>query len=63
MEQQLFPDDETIISKEVLRKRVFASLIDYVTLLLFTLVFPVVIGERISAGYKVEGILAVIATS
>jgi hypothetical protein len=43
MEQQLFPDDETIISKEVLRKRVFASLIDYVTLLLFTLVFPVVI--------------------
>ncbi|NCT73671.1 MAG: RDD family protein [Chitinophagaceae bacterium] len=60
MEQQLFPDDETIISKEVLRKRVFASLIDYVTLLLFTLVLPVVIGERTSAGYKVEGILALL---
>lgn len=60
MEQQLFPDDDITLSKEVLRKRAFASLIDYVTLLLFTLFLPVVIGEKTSTGYKVEGILALL---
>lgn len=60
MEQQLFPDDEIMLSKKVLRKRAFASLIDYVTLLLFTLFLPVAIGEKTSTGYKVEGILALL---
>lgn len=60
MEQRLFSDDETIISKEVLRKRAFASLIDYLTLLLFTFFLPFVIGHKTSTGYEIEGILALL---
>lgn len=60
MEQQLFPDDEITLSKEVLRKRAFASLIDYLIFLLFTLFLPVVIGEKTNTGYKVEGVLALL---
>ncbi len=60
MDQQLFPDNETKISKDVLKKRVFASVIDYLTLLLFILFLPVAIGEKTGTEYKVDGILALL---
>jgi len=60
MEQQLFPDDEIALSKEVLKKRAFASLIDYIILLLFVLFMPVFIGKKTSTGYTVKGVLALL---
>ncbi len=60
MGEDLFSEDETPRSKEVLRKRAFASMIDYLTLLLFTFFLPLIIGEKTSTGYKVEGILALL---